>query len=328
MSTEQTLREAATNRDFRIGAALAARALRSDPSYWKAARNEFNAVTPENALKMGPLRPSPHTYDFTDADAIVDFGRENDMYVRGHTLVWHNQKPEWFQAWDYTDDQLRKFLRDHIHTVVGRYRSSIDAWDVVNEAVADDGTLRETVWYDALGEEYLDLAFQWAREVNPEADLYYNDYGADAINEKSDAIYDLLERLLERDVPIDGVGLQFHALAGRSDPESVAENIRRFQDLGLDVQITEMDVANAVDDQPEDPLAEQADYYREIVEVCLETDCDTLVTWGVHDGSTWLRNFKDFSKRYTDDPLLFDDGYEPKPAYDAVKGALSGTDRS
>ncbi|WP_276255006.1 endo-1,4-beta-xylanase [Halomontanus rarus] len=328
MTTEQTLREAATNRDFRIGAALAAGALRSDPSYWKTAKNEFNAVTPENTLKMGPLRPSPHAYDFTDADAIVDFGRKNDMYVRGHTLVWHNQKPEWFQAWDYTDDQLRKFLRDHVHTVVGRYRSSIDAWDVVNEAVADDGTLRETVWYDALGEEYLDLAFRWAREVDPEVDLYYNDYGADAVNEKSDAIYDLLERLLERGVPIDGVGLQFHALAGRPDPESVAENIRRFQDLGLDVQITEMDVANAVNDRPENPLAEQADYYREIVEVCLETGCDTLVTWGVHDASSWLRSFKDFSERYTGDPLLFDDACDPKPAYDAVTDALSGPDRS
>ncbi|MFC6906620.1 endo-1,4-beta-xylanase [Halalkalicoccus tibetensis] len=321
MSTHSSLRETADDRGFRIGAALNARSLRSDPSYWKAARNEFNAITPENALKMGPLRPSRKTYDFTDADAIVDFGRAHDMYVRGHTLVWHNQKPDWFQAWDYTDEQLETFLRDHVHTVAGRYRAKIDAWDVVNEAVADDGTLRETVWADAMGEEYLDKAFRWAREVT-DADLYYNDYGADAVNGKSDAIHDLLSDLLDRGVPIDGVGLQCHALGEWPDPDSVAENVRRFRELGLDVQITEMDVAFPADERPEDALEQQAEYYRAITEACLEAGCDTLVQWGVNDATSWLRGFKDFPERFTGDPLLFDDGCDPKPAYHAVREAL------
>lgn len=212
MSDERFLRQTATDRGFTIGAAVDPDLLRTDVGYRETLRREFNAVTPENALKMGPLRPSRGTYDFTDADAIVDFGRANGMYVRGHTLVWHNQTPTWFQAWDYTDDQLCAFLRDHIHTVAGRYRSKIDAWDVVNEAVDDDGTLRDTVWYDAMGVEYLDRAFEWANEVAPDTALYYNDYGADAVNEKSDAIYGLIKRLLDRGVPIDGVGLQLHAL--------------------------------------------------------------------------------------------------------------------
>jgi endo-1,4-beta-xylanase len=271
---------------------------------------------------MGPLRPSRHTYDFRDADAVVDFGRANDMRVRAHTLVWHNQTPEWFQEWDYTDDQLEAFLRDHVHTVAGRYRDKVDTWDVVNEAVADDGSMRETVWYDAMGEEYLDNAFQWASEVT-DADLFYNDYGADGINEKSDAIYDLLERLLDRGVPIDGVGLQMHALHEKPDPESVAENIRRFQDLGLDVEITEMDVAYLPEDDPGDEAARQerqAEFYRDIVDVCLETGCDTVVVWGVRDSDSWVPTW--FGE-LTDDPLLFDDGNDPKPSYDAVKEALA-----
>lgn len=320
--TASTLRDVADECGFTIGTAIDPDSLRRDPSYWKTASSEFNAVTPENALKMGPLRPSRHTYDFRDADAVVNFGREHDMTVRGHTLVWHNQKPDWFQAWDYTDEQLRRFLREHIHTVVGRYRETIDAWDVVNEAVADDGSMRRTVWSDALGEDYLEDAFTWAREVGPDADLYYNDYGADAINEKSDAIYDLLEGLLDRGVPIDGVGLQLHALGEHPDPDSIAENIRRFQDLGLEVQITEMDVAFPADDVPADALEIQADYYRAVVEACLEVGCDTVVTWDVHDGNSWLRSFKDFGERYSGDPLLFDDRYERKPAYYAVRDAL------
>ena len=325
MFDESTLRETAGDRGFNIGAAVDPGSLRNDVSYRDILRREFNTVTPENALKMGPLRPSRNTYDFAGADAIVNFGRANGMSVRGHTLVWHNQTPTWFQAWEYTDEQLRRFLRDHVHTVAGRYRRTVDAWDVVNEAVDDDGTMRETVWYDAMGEEYLDHAFEWAREVT-DADLYYNDYGADAVNEKSDAIYDLLERLIGRGVPVDGVGLQLHALGNQPDPDSVGENIRRFRELGLDVQITEMDIAYRADDSPENHLEAQAEYYRNIVQVCLESGCDTLVTWGVNDAGSWVRGFKDFPDRYTGKPLLFDDRNDRKPAYHAVKDALSAVE--
>ncbi|MFC5973646.1 endo-1,4-beta-xylanase [Halomarina salina] len=323
MSNQDSLREVADGRAFDLGTAVDAAALRDDVSYRDTVRTEFNALTPENALKMGPLRPSLNTYDFTDADALVNFARANDMTVRGHTLVWHNQTPEWFQPWDYTDDQLRRFLREHVQTVVGRYRRSVGTWDVVNEAVADDGTMRETVWYDAMGEQYLDRAFEWANEVNPDADLYYNDYGADAVNEKSDAVYDLVERLLDRGVPLDGVGLQLHALGEWPDPDSVAENVRRFQALGLDVQVTEMDVAFPAGEEPDDALERQAEFYGDVLDACLDTGVDTLVTWGVDDARSWIRSFRDFSERYTGDPLLFDERNRPKPAYRAVREALS-----
>ena len=323
MSDDDRLRDVADDRGFEIGAAVAAQPLRTDSGYKEVLRNEFNYVSAENALKMGPLRPEPGVYDFNDADAVVDYAREHDMSVRGHTLAWHNQTPEWFQEWDYTSGQIRDFLRDHIHTTAGRYRARVDTWDVINEGVDDDGTMRENLWYEALGEEYFDLAFEYANEVAPDTDLYYNDYGADGVNEKSDAIYDLVSRLLDRGVPIDGVGLQMHALHAKPDPESVAENIRRFKDLGLEVEVTEMDVAYLPDDDPgeqETRWEKQADFYREITEVCLDEDVDTLIVWGVRDSDSWIPNW---FESLTDDPLLFTGGNDPKPAYHAIRDTLA-----
>ena len=322
MADEPRLRDVATERDFQIGAAVAAQPLRTDAAYKKILRNEFNYVTAENALKMGPLRPDRHTYDFRDADAVVDYANAHDQTVRAHTLAWHNQTPEWFQEWDHTDGQLESFLREHVHTTAGRYRSTVDTWDVVNEAVADDGTMRDNLWYNAMGEEYLDRAFEWANEVAPDTDLYYNDYGADGVNEKSDAIYDLVERLLDRGVPIDGVGLQMHALHEKPKPESVAENIRRFKSLGLDVELTEMDVAYTPEDDPGSTEArheQQAEYYRDITKVCLDEGVDTLVVWGVTDSGSWVPNW---FETLTGDPLLFDAGNDPKPGYHAIKETL------
>lgn len=319
MAEDETLRAVADDADFHLGAAVAADPLRTDAGYWQSLRRGFNTVTAENAMKMGPMRPEPGVYDFTDADAVADFAETYDMTLRGHTLVWHNQVPDWFQEWDYTDEQLADFLRDHVHTVAGRYRGKVDAWDVVNEAVADDGSMRDTVWYEAMGERYLDRSFRWAREVAPDTDLFYNDYGADSVNAKSDAVYDLLERLLDRGVPVDGVGLQMHALRGTPDSESVRENVERFVDLGLDVHVTEMDVSYAKADAPDDLLARQAEDYRAVLEACLDAGVDTLVVWGVRDSDSWIPGwFPDV----TEEPLLFGADNEPKPAYDAVKETL------
>ena len=315
----ETLRDVADDNDVKIGAAAAADPIRGDFQYRDALR-EFNAVTAENAMKMGPLRPDEHTYDFTDGDLIAEFAREHDMYFRGHVLVWHNQLPEWLLPFQYTDRELRRLLEDHVRTVAARYAGDVDTWDVVNEAVADDGGLRETPWLRAFGEEYLDKAFEWAHQSAPDADLFYNDYGADGINDKSDEIYEMVSGMLDRGVPIDGVGLQLHALHDPVDPDSVAENIERFKDLGLAVEITEMDVAYTAEDPPEDHQEVQADYYREVVEKAMAAGCDTFVIWGVADHHSWIPHFDD---TLTDDPLLLDDGYDRKPAYDAIVDLLS-----
>lgn len=317
---KQTLRELAETHDLNVGAAVAGGKLRSDPHYRGLLKREFNAITTENALKMGPVHPEPATYDFSDSDAIVSFGTAYDMTIRGHTLVWHNQQPQWLSPWERTDEQLEDFLRAHIHTVAGRYRSSIDVWDVVNEAVLDDGSLRETVWYDAMGEEYLDKAFHWTKAVAPDATLCYNDYGAEALNAKADGIYELLKRLLDRGVPVDAVGLQMHALHQQPDIDEVAQNVERLQALGLDVHLTEVDVAFPSEHKPDDHLAAQAEYYRDLFELCLDMEMDTIVMWGVRDSDSWVRSwFPDV----TGDPLLFDERNSAKPAYDSVVSVLS-----
>jgi endo-1,4-beta-xylanase len=323
MSSEKTLRQLAQQRGIEFGASLWAEALREDSNYWNTARREFTSVTTSSALKMGPLRPERKTYDFTNADAIVDFGNKYDMSVRGHTLVWHTQKPDWYQEWDYSGDQVEQFLRDHIHTVAGRYRGRVDTWDVVNEAVHEDGSMRESVWYEGIGPDYVEQAFEWADEVS-DADLFYNDYDIPKKEAKADAVYDLLEDFLDRGVPVDGVGLQMHCIGSQPDPERVADTIERFQELGLKVHITELDVAYDADDAPENPLEAQADYYRDLVSACVAADCDSITTWGVNDGNSWVRDFYKAEERFTIDPLLFDRKCDPKPAYYAVKEALAG----
>ena len=315
-----TLRKLADQHGLTVGAAVASGKLRSDSHYRGLLKREFNAITTENALKMGPVHPEPATYDFSDADAIVSFGNAYDMTVRGHTLVWHSQQPTWLCPWERTDDELEHILRSHIHTVAGRYRSSIDVWDVVNEAVLGDGSIRETAWYDAMGEEYLDKAFEWTNEVAPDATLCYNDYGAEGMNAKADGIYELLARLVDRGVPVDGVGLQMHALHQKPDIDEVAQNVERLQELGLEVHLTEIDVSYPVASKPEDHLAAQAEYYQDLFELSLEMNINTMVMWGVRDSDSWVRSaFPDV----TGDPLLFDGRNSPKPAYESVTSLLS-----
>ena len=208
--TGESLRDLAPRRGLAIGAAVDVSALRSDPVYAQILAQEFNMLTAENALKFGPLRPSRDSYDFSAADILVQFAQDHDMQVRGHTLVWHNQLPDWLTQGTFSREELSAILKEHILTVVGRYRGKIAAWDVVNEAVGDNGQMRDTFWLRGIGPEYLDLAFQWAHEADPQAKLFYNDYNGEGLGSKSDAIYRLLKELLQRRVPVDGVGLQMH----------------------------------------------------------------------------------------------------------------------
>lgn len=309
----RTLRDAAADADVHVGAAVDVDSLRTDTDYRETLAREFDAVTAENAMKWGPLADGKRGYDFTDADDVVDFADHHDMYVRGHTLVWHRMYPEWARPWTRSEADADRLLRNHIYTVAGRYRGRVDAWDVVNEAVADDGGLRETQWLDALGPEYIDRAFEYADDIS-DADLFYNDYGADGLSAKSDEVYDLVSDLVARGVPIDGVGLQLHVFDDLVEPADVAANVERLTDLGLDVHITELDVGigDAADDREE-----QAEYYHDVVAAAVDAGVDTVVTWGVDDGQSWLPPIG-----FGEAPLLFDEEFERKPAYDAVVDAL------
>jgi len=316
----QSLRELAQARGLTIGAAVSATPLRCDPTYAEALRHEFDLVTTENAMKFGPIHPEPGRYAFRNADDIVDTAEAQGMRVRGHTLVWHQQLPSWVEGGEWTREELLEVLHEHIATVVGRYKGRIYAWDVVNEAI-DGDTLRDTVWSRVIGPEYIDLAFRWAHEADPDALLFYNDYGGEGINRKSDAIYDLVAGMIERGVPVHGVGLQMHLISGLAPlPGRAAENMERLGALGLQVHVTELDVRiRGVPAQRD--LATQARTYQQVAETCLAArNCTALVTWGLTDRYSWVPS------RFTGwgSALLLDETYEPKPAYLALADALRG----
>lgn len=316
-TTTSSLRTLAAERGIKIGAAVADLPLKNEPNYQNTLAEQFNIITPENVMKFELLRPTPESYNFEKADAIVAFASRNQMNLRGHVLVWHNQLPKWLKEKNLSRDEAISILRDHIYKVVGHYRGQIMAWDVVNEAIADDGRLRNTIWLQTIGPEYIEMAFRWAHEADPDVKLFYNDYGGEGRGRKSDAIYRLVEQLLLKKVPIDGVGLQMHVgLNYTPRPQEVANNMLRLSELGLEVHITEMDVK--IQDgygTKEERLVAQANIYRQMLEVCLKaSNCKAFVMWGFTDAHSWIPQFTN----HPDAALIFDENYQPKPAFYAL----------
>jgi endo-1,4-beta-xylanase len=326
--TLPSMRDLAEQNDFHIGAAVY-RSHLGDPRHRDTLSQEFNMLTPENEAKACEVQPRLGQFDFRNFDALVAFAEQNDMVIRGHTLVWHQCVPQWLVPGKYDREQAIQLLRDHIMTVVGRYKGRIAIWDVVNEGIAENGSgLRDTPWRSLIGDDYIELAFQFAHEADPDALLFYNDYGTEGLNRKSNAVYDLVKDLVERGVPIHGVGLQAHlnlgdtSSSGQLTPDVLGENIRRLGELGLQVQITEMDV-KYLGETTEAILLKQAGDYRRVFETCLDSEyCTAFVVWGVTDTYSWLREAAFFDNP-TVDPLLFDGSYEPKPAYYAMLDLLA-----
>ncbi|MBN1580926.1 MAG: endo-1,4-beta-xylanase [Anaerolineae bacterium] len=318
--TTPSLRELADARGLKIGAAVASGPLRCETAYAEALAHEFNMLTTENAMKFGPIHPQPDRYAFQDADDIVAFAEQHDMQVRGHALIWHQQVPQWIEQGDWTRETLLTVMGDHISTVVGRYKGRVQVWDVVNEAIADQSaSLRSTLWHKAIGPEYLDLAFQFAHQADPDALLFYNDYSAEGMSRKSDAVYELVKGMLERGVPVHGVGLQMHIISHKPpDWADVQENIGRLNALGLEVHITELDV-RILGEPTEVKLAQQAQVYRDVLDTCLMAEkCTAFVTWGFTDRYSWVPGFFEGFEA----ALPFDETYQPKPAYHALQSAL------
>jgi endo-1,4-beta-xylanase len=327
----QTLRQEADHVGLLVGTAVNPAYL-SEPAYASTLAQEFNTLEPEDAMKWTALRPDQNTFDFSSADRIVQFAEAHGMKIRGHSLLWGIHNPSWLAEGRFTPRQLRRLLHRHIATVVGRYRGKVFAWDVVNEAFDENGQLRDSFWYNrpGLGDRrrgtaYIEQAFRWAHAADPQALLFYNEAGAEAINRKSDAVYAMVKDFKQRGVPIDGVGLQMHLLDLRVDPDSIAANITRFAQLGVQVHITEMDVALSVDGSgnPRDPsdLQRQAQIYREVLAVCVrQPACSAFQTWGFTDKYSWIPRFTNWTKGAA---LLFDRQYHPKPAYIALEQLLS-----
>ncbi|MFI5114902.1 MAG: endo-1,4-beta-xylanase, partial [Terriglobales bacterium] len=303
----------------------------SEAAYASTLAREFNMVEPEDALKWEVVHPERASFDFSQADRVVDFASRHDMKVRGHTLVWHRQNPKWLTEGKYTSSELAEILAKHIKTVVGHYRGKIFAWDVVNEAFDEllPGKLRSTIWRDepgiglAASYSYIEQCFRWAHEADPRALLFYNEAEAEVVNPKSDAIYAMVRDFRQRGVPIDGVGFQMHIANLHADVTSISANIKRFTALGVQVQITEMDVALPVDaggNARAEDLERQADIYRGIAAVCLSRPgCTAIQTWGFTDKYSWIGSH---SKKTQGAALPFDRDYRAKPAYSALRSVL------
>ncbi len=312
------LRDAAASAGRLVGAAVYSSGLASDPTYAGAAGRHFNSLTAEYEMKWDPVQKSPGVYDFSGGDAIVAFAESHGMRVKGHALVWHGATPSWVES--LSPPELRIAFEDHIRTVAGHYRRRVYAWDVVNEAIDDSAPgLRSTVFSRGLGPDYVAEAFRLARKADPEAALVYNDYSGEGLNRKSDAIYDLVKDLRQQGL-VDGVGLQMH-ISAASFPAvaDIRANIQRLADLGLQVNISEMDVRiREVAGDAATRLQRQRQVYRDVVGACVAVPrCEAVTFWGFTDAHTWIDGA--FGP---DDPLLLDEQYRAKPAFFGVEDAF------
>ena len=346
---KMTLRTAYAD-DFYIGAALGwGQILAEDSVESSLIKNEFSSLSPENAMKWMYVHPKPDTFNFEYTDKIVAMANRNDQFMIGHTLIWHNQTPEWAfkDGNDALIDSSALFgrMKHHINTIMGRYQGKIGGYDVVNEALNDDGTFRESMFYQIGGVDFIYKAFEYAAQADPEAELYYNDYSMNRA-EKCDGAVRLAEALKSRGLRIDGIGMQGHWGLDRPTLEEIETSILKIRNAGLKVMITELDITvlpnprnvegadlsasfenNAeanpykvgLPDSVQEALAQRyADLFKLFHK---HRETITRVTfWGVHDGQSWKNNWP--ARGRTDYPLLFDRSLAPKPAYQAVLGVV------
>ncbi|WP_431998256.1 endo-1,4-beta-xylanase [Streptomyces fungicidicus] len=319
-------------RPIRMGTALAAGPLLTDSAYRRTAGEEFSMLTPENDFKPQFVQPRRGVFAFAEGDTLVDFAEANGMKVHAHTLVWFEALPAWMRA-EMTHEQRRRVMVEHIRAVAGHFRGKVAEWDVVNEPMSDEDEdysngnrgVRPQLWFEAMGEQYIDIAFHAAREADPHAALYLNEYGVEEDGPRWDALYALLTRLKERGVPIDGVGFQDHeyAVGDRTDPEVFRGKVRALAGLGLKARVSEADVL--VDEDEEDIQASQL---AGKLAVCgEEPNCTSFSTWGFTDkyGSTAdLRHYPPSPGN----ALPWDAAYEAKPAYWALRDVLDDARRS
>ena len=316
---------------FLIGAAVTPRSLHGDDSALIV--NHFNSITAENAMKMGPIHPRENEYFWKDADSIATFAKKHGLKMRGHTLCWHAQAPAWMfkneKGDTVTKEVLLQRLKEHITTVVNRYKDRVYGWDVVNEAIDDNDSIvyRKSAWYKICGEDFIAKAFEYAHAADPKAILFYNDYNTEN-PKKREKIYQVVKKLKESGVPINGVGLQGHWSINNPPREELEKSIQMFSSLGLQVQVTELDVSVYAGRQggqltqgqrrdsitPFTPEMEepQREKYKMAFEVFRQNrDKLTGITfWNLSDRSSWLdgRGRKNY-------PLLFDTNRQPKKVY-------------
>jgi endo-1,4-beta-xylanase len=333
--------------DFLIGTALGSQHIfEKNALADKLIKEQFDAITPENIMKSEVIHPEWQKYNFELADKFVAYGQKNQMYMAGHTLIWHSQLPKFVNKIQ-SADSLKMFMKDHIKTVAGRYAGKLNSWDVVNEALNEDGTMRPSIFYKLLGEDYIKMAFDLAAKADPNAELYYNDYNIEQPAKRKGAI-DMIKKLQSSGTKIDGVGIQGHWSINSNNIKDIEEAIQEFSALGIKVAFTELDYtvlpnpwdlkgADVNQNFEEDPkmnlykdglpdsvATKLANRYSDLFILFLKNkDKISRVTfWGVNDGHSWLNGWP--IKKRTNYPLLFDRAYKPKKAYNAVMQLKSG----
>jgi endo-1,4-beta-xylanase len=335
-----TLKDAYKN-DFYIGASTnSAQILGKDTNSLKLLVQHFNSITAENAMKWERIHPAPGVYNFDTADRYIDYGQKNNMFIVGHCLLWHQQTP----AWVFTDslgknlsrEALLERLRDHITTIVTRYKGRVNGYDVVNEALNEDGTMRQSKWYEIIGEDYIQKAFEFAKAADPSAELYYNDYNIENPAKRAGAIR-IIKNLKAKGVKIDGVGIQGHWHLDVPKLEDIDSSILQFGKLGVKVLITEMDInvlprpENLSGAEVSTTFAMQKDMnpypdglpdsiqlklthrYVEMFKIFRKYKgvMERVTFWGITDNLSWLNNWPIIGR--TNYPLLFDRNYKAKP---------------
>ena len=294
--------------------------LNNDVTYAKIGAEQYNLVTAENGCKWSATEPQENKFDFTQCDYIYYFAKNNSMIFRGHNLCWGVYNPNWLTQGGFSPDQLKQILQNHITTVMQHYsENNAYSWDVVNEAVSDSpspGNIYKTnVWYPAIP-DYVDLAFQYAKQANPDTKLFYNDYNilmdSTWMKTKSDTVYQMIKNMTSKGIKVDGIGFQAHVKASMYplNYDSIVSNFQRFADLGLEIHVTEMDVSDPQNDQ-----TLQANMYNTVLRACRAVkSCKSFETWGYTDKYTWLGE--------SNHPLPFDQNEQPKQAAYTIEAEL------
>jgi endo-1,4-beta-xylanase len=312
------LRALAARADLKIGTAVDAKVLKQHAGYREELAREFSSVTPENAMKWDFTEPQRGRFDFSDGDAIVGFAEQHGMRVRGHTLVWHVQNPAWLRDGHFSRAQMVDALRRHIQTVVSHFRGRVATWDVVNEILADDGSLRKSLWLRRIGPEYVAMAFRFAHQADPGATLFINEIGAEGQGPKSDALYRLVRDLRAQGVPVGGVGFESH-MSLDGEPPSFPGTLQRFAALGVKVEVTEADVRVRLPASSAALDVQGADYAEALRDCASVPACSGFTVWGFTDLHSWIPENQPGYGAAT----VLDDKLNPKPAYRALHSALA-----
>jgi endo-1,4-beta-xylanase len=310
---------------FPLGASVNPRMLNENEAYRNIAANEWNSLTAENHLKMMLIHPAADRFDFSKGDEILNFGAATGKRMHGHTLVWHNQVPQWMKDFQGDQKAWETLLKTHIQTVVSHYKGKIAGWDVVNESFLDDGSLRPTLWSEHIP-DYIAKSFQWAHEADPKAILFYNDYGQDGKPKKMQAILDLVAELKRRSIPIHGLGLQMHINVD-SKRKELQEVLDKSVETGLKIHLSELDIAVNPKNNPDfiydekvaSAQAEQFNFVFKSYAAVPAAQQYGITFWNISDKDSWLRGYFKRPKEY---PLLFDDNYSKKPAYTNLINSL------